>query len=74
MKELNSGKIPKKLKEKYPNGGLSVSLSDKTSEKFTPPPPPAYIAFSGAGTSLSEPKKPQTKFAKKKGAEDNFLL
>lgn len=51
-----------------------MSLSDKTSEKYTPPPPPAYIAFSGTGTSLSDPKKPQTKFTKKKGAQDNFIL
>lgn len=69
MKELNTGKIPKKLREKYPTGGLSVSLNDKTSEKYTPPPPPAYIAFSGAGTTLSDPKKPPAKFAKKKGVQ-----
>lgn len=31
MKELNNGKIPKKLMQKYPKGGLSVSLSDKRS-------------------------------------------
>lgn len=69
MKQLNDNKIPKRLREKYPNGGLSVSLSDKTGEKYTPPPPPAYIAFSGTGTSLSQPKKQQTKFTKKKGAQ-----
>jgi hypothetical protein len=44
-------------------------LSDKTSEKYIPPPPPAYIAFSGQGTSLTDPKKPATKFTKKKGAQ-----
>lgn len=73
MKELNDGKIPKKLRQKYPKGGLSVSLSDKTEQKYTPPPPPPYIAFSGAGTSLSD-AKPTTKFTKKKGVLDNFLL
>ncbi len=52
---------------------MSVSLSDKTTEKYTPPPPPPYIAFSGTGTTLSEPKK-QTQFAKKKGVHENFLL
>jgi UBX domain-containing protein 1 len=31
MKELNEGIVPKELKKKYPNGGLSVSLNDKTS-------------------------------------------
>lgn len=30
MKELNEGKIPPKLRQKYPKGGLSVSLSDKS--------------------------------------------
>ena len=65
MKELNKGMIPKQLRKKYPNGGLSVSLSDKTSEKYTPPPPPPYVAFSGSGTSLSEPTKPVSKFSKK---------
>lgn len=67
MKELNDGKIPKKLREKYPQGGLSVSLSDKTGQKYTPPPPPPYIAFSGTGVSLGDANKPAPKFAKKKG-------
>ena len=30
MQELNKGLIPKQLRQKYPEGGLSVSLSDKT--------------------------------------------
>ena len=74
MKELNDGKIPPALQKKYPKGGLSVSLDDRSEEKFTPPPPPAYIAFSGAGTSLAGDSKPPTKFAKKKGASENFLI
>lgn len=74
MKELNNGKIPKRLREKYPKGGLSVSLSDKRTEKYTPPPPPPYVAFSGSGTSLSDPVKAPNKFAKKKGAQENFIL
>lgn len=32
------------------------------------------MAFSGEGTSLSDPKKPATKFTKKKGASENFLI
>lgn len=35
--------IPRDLRKKYPKGGLSVSLSDKTSDKYIPPPPPAYV-------------------------------
>jgi UBX domain-containing protein 1 len=64
MKKLNEGFIPPELRKKYPKGELSVSLSDKTSEKFVPPPPPAYVEFSGQGVSFSEPTK-ETKFAKK---------
>lgn len=43
MKKLNDGYIPPELRKKYPKGELSVSLSDKTTEKFVPPPPPAYV-------------------------------
>lgn len=53
MKVLNEGKIPPELRAKYPKGELSVSLSDKTEEKYVPPPPPAYVEFSGKGVSLS---------------------
>ena len=74
MKQLNKGKVPEKLRKQYPKGGLSVSLSDKTSEKYVPPPPPSYVAFSGTGTSLSEPPKPVNKFGKKNKAQENFLL
>ena len=67
--------IPKALRLKYPKGGLSVSLSDKTKEKFTPPPPPPYVAFSGQGTSLGGPSNTQAnKFAKKSKACENFIL
>jgi len=63
------------LRKKYPKGGLSVSLSDKTSEKYVPPPPPAYIAFSGQGTSLGGgSSSQQNKFAKKSKACENFIL
>lgn len=74
MQELNNGLIPKALKKRYPQGGLSVSLSDKTEEKYTPPPPPPYVAFSGSGVSLSEPSKKPGTFGKKKGHQENFIL
>ena len=75
MQELNKGNIPKQLRKKYPKGGLSVSLSDKTEETYTPPPPPPYTAFSGSGVSFEDPgvKKPTT-FGKKKGFQENFFL
>jgi len=38
-----------------------------------PPPPPAYVEFSGNGVSLSEPTKPTT-FSKKSGPASNFIL
>ena len=66
--------IPKSLRKKYPEGGLSVSLSDKTEETYTPPPPPPYVAFSGSGVSLSEPTKKPSTFGKKKGHQENFIL
>ena len=53
MKRLNEGYIPPELRQKYPKGELSVSLSDKTEEDYVPPPPPAYVEFSGQGVSLS---------------------
>jgi UBX domain-containing protein 1 len=73
MKKLNEGLIPSELRKKYPKGELSISLSDKTGEKFVPPPPPAYIEFSGEGVSLSEPSK-DPKFAKKSKPCQNFIL
>jgi hypothetical protein len=51
-------------------------LSDKTGEKYIPPPPPAYVAFSGAGTSLGGPstQQPKSKFTKKSMVHENFIL
>ena len=52
MSELNKGYIPKELREKYKSKTLGIALEDKRQEKFIPPPPPAYVAFSGTGQSL----------------------
>lgn len=41
--ELQKGRTP---------GDLDVRLEDKRGEDYVPPPPPAYIAFSGTGSSL----------------------
>ena len=75
MKALNEGIIPKAIRKKYPTGDVSVSLSDKTGEKYVPPPPPAYIEFSGQGVSLGGgvPSGPN-KFGKKPKACENFVL
>ena len=43
MKRLNEGFIPNELRKKYPKGDLSISISDKTGDKYVPPPPPAYV-------------------------------
>jgi len=51
MSELNKGYVPKELREKY-NKPVGVALEDRRKEKFIPPPPPAYVAYSGAGMSL----------------------
>ena len=76
-KHLTKGKylfqkrqIPKELRKKYPTGALSVSLSDKTGQKYVPPPPPSYVAFSGSGTSLGGARTGQvdSKFSKKSKA------
>ena len=53
MKEIHEGYVPKELRKSYPNGDVSVSLDDKTQEQYVPPPPPAYVQFSGQGVSLS---------------------
>jgi len=51
MAELNKGVVPEELRAKYPKG-LKVGLADHRKEEYELPPPPKYVAFSGAGTSL----------------------
>lgn len=52
MSELNKGYIPKELVKKHQSKTLGIALEDKRQSKFIPPPPPAYISFSGTGTAL----------------------
>ena len=52
MSELNKGYIPKELVKKHGGKTLGIALEDKRQSKFIPPPPPAYVAYSGAGTGL----------------------
>ena len=51
MKELNEGYVPKELRKKY-DKPVGVALEDRRKEKFIPPPPPAYVAYQGEGTSM----------------------
>lgn len=51
MKELKEGYVPEEVRKQY-KGGISVGLEDRRQETFTPPPPPKYVAYSGAGQSL----------------------
>uniref|UniRef100_A0A7S3IGW1 NSFL1 cofactor p47 n=1 Tax=Strombidium inclinatum TaxID=197538 RepID=A0A7S3IGW1_9SPIT len=51
MKELNEGYVPEEMRKKY-NKPVGIALEDKRQEKFRPPTPPKYVAYSGAGHSL----------------------
>ncbi len=48
----NSSKIPPQLHARNQKGKLTISLSDHTSEVYTPPPPPPYVAFKGTSVNL----------------------
>ena len=53
LEELLSGRVPKELAQKrQPGAGgpMNVKLADKRGETFTPPPAPAYVAFSSGQT------------------------
>ena len=54
MKELNEGHVPQEIQQKYKNhkGQIDVTLEDKRGEKYTPPPPPKYVAYSGQGATM----------------------
>lgn len=55
MKELKDGYVPSEIRKKYPNGA-DVGIEDKRDEEYVPPPPPAYIAYSGHGASVGHVK------------------
>lgn len=51
MKELNEGYVPEELRKVH-NKPVGIALEDRRKEKFVPPPPPKYVAYSGEGASL----------------------
>ena len=51
MKDLNEGYVPKELRQKY-NKPIGIALEDRRKERYVPPPPPKYVAYSGEGASL----------------------
>ena len=50
--EMNQNRVPGELLSKTKGKPVAVSLSDKRSEKYVPPPPPKYVAFSGEGQRM----------------------
>mmetsp|Transcript_12901 Transcript_12901/g.14528 ORF Transcript_12901/g.14528 Transcript_12901/m.14528 type:complete len:246 (-) Transcript_12901:36-773(-) len=52
IKELSDGFVPKEIQEKFKGQKVDVSLEDKRKDEYKPPTPPAYVAYSGAGTSM----------------------
>eukprot|EP01038_Epipyxis_sp_PR26KG_P006916 gene6916-9469_t len=56
LSTLQQGRVPLELittsTGRPNNNKVDIHLMDKRSEIYTPPPPPAYIAFSGTGATL----------------------
>lgn len=52
IKEMSEGYVPSELQAKYRGKKVDVSLEDKRKEKYRPPTPPKYVAYSGAGATL----------------------
>ena len=52
MSELNKGYVPKELRAKY-NKPIGIALEDRRKEKFRPPTPPKYVAYSGSGQAIT---------------------
>jgi len=51
MEELKNGYVPSEIRSKF-KGPANVGLEDKRKDTYTPPPPPKYVAYSGAGQSM----------------------
>lgn len=49
---MAAGRVPRE----FGPGDASIGVADKRGEDFVPPPPPAYVAFSGDGQKLSAAK------------------
>jgi UBX domain-containing protein 1 len=52
IKELSEGYVPREIQENYKGKKVDVSLEDKRKEKYRPPTPPKYVAYSGEGVSM----------------------
>ncbi len=44
--------VPKELESQVRGAEVHISLNDKRGEEYTPPPKPAYTAFSGEGQAM----------------------
>ena len=51
--EMNQNRVPGELLAKTKGKPVAVNLSDKRRERYVPPPPPKYVAFSGEGQRMS---------------------
>lgn len=51
LAEVEKGYVPRELREA--GKGRNIVVKDKRSEKYKPPTPPPYVAFSGAGNSMA---------------------
>ena len=54
MAQLNQGRVPQELHGLTRGRPAAVSLQDKRSEEYVPPPPPKYVAYSGSGEAVSK--------------------
>ena len=52
IKEMSEGYVPRELQAKYKGQKVDVSLEDRRKEKYRPPTPPKYVAYSGSGASM----------------------
>lgn len=59
---LAAGYVPEELRRG--EGTHHVALEDRRSEKYTPPPPPAYVAFGGDAMAVGSAASSETVFTK----------